>query len=245
MTRFFHKIRLKLASENQFFKYTRYAIGEIILVVIGILFALQINNWNEGRKQNRADQEFLRNLRMELSLDISRLERKALEFHEFNAIVNTAWELLLAGTPPVDGQRDTLNWALSIFPRLTPFMKNISRNDEFIGQGRLEKIDRELNQEYLNYLDAINASATLYTKLGDALKEIEITQFHARVEFRHRNRELEDVHYDFDEVRSDLFILNGLAKSVLWRGYYINTATDLTEGANGLIARIDTLLEAD
>lgn len=45
----FRKIRFKLAKNNQFFNYSRYAIGEIVLVVIGILIALQINTWNRSR----------------------------------------------------------------------------------------------------------------------------------------------------------------------------------------------------
>ena len=50
MIKFFRKIRQNLLSENKFSKYLIYAIGEIILVVIGILIALQINNWNESEK---------------------------------------------------------------------------------------------------------------------------------------------------------------------------------------------------
>lgn len=50
MIKFFRNIRQHLLSENTFSTYLLYAIGEIILVVIGILIALQINNWNEGRK---------------------------------------------------------------------------------------------------------------------------------------------------------------------------------------------------
>ena len=49
MLRIFRNIRQKLAAENNIAKYLRYAIGEIFLVVIGILIALQINNWNENR----------------------------------------------------------------------------------------------------------------------------------------------------------------------------------------------------
>ena len=52
MLNFFRKIRRQLANENKFQKYFRYAIGEIVLVVLGILIALQINNWNEHRKKN-------------------------------------------------------------------------------------------------------------------------------------------------------------------------------------------------
>ncbi len=50
MINFFRKIRQKLLTENKFSRYLLYAIGEIVLVVIGILIALQVNNWNENRK---------------------------------------------------------------------------------------------------------------------------------------------------------------------------------------------------
>jgi hypothetical protein len=47
MIKFFRKIREKLVTEYKFSKYALYAIGEILLVVVGILIALQINNWND------------------------------------------------------------------------------------------------------------------------------------------------------------------------------------------------------
>lgn len=56
MINFFRKIRKQLADDNKPLKYLRYAIGEIILVVIGILIALSINNWNEDRKQENLKQ---------------------------------------------------------------------------------------------------------------------------------------------------------------------------------------------
>tara|TARA_R110000744_G_scaffold97420_1_gene188243 strand:+ start:1859 stop:2056 length:198 start_codon:yes stop_codon:yes gene_type:complete len=50
MIKFFRKIRQKMLTENKFSKYLLYAIGEIVLVVIGILIALQVNNLNEVEK---------------------------------------------------------------------------------------------------------------------------------------------------------------------------------------------------
>ena len=50
MIKFFRNIRKSLLNEGKTSKYLKYAIGEIVLVVIGILIALQINNWNEHRK---------------------------------------------------------------------------------------------------------------------------------------------------------------------------------------------------
>jgi len=63
MIKFFRHIRQKLLSENKVSKYLIYAIGEIILVVIGILIALQINNWNEEKKQRIQEIETLKNVK--------------------------------------------------------------------------------------------------------------------------------------------------------------------------------------
>lgn len=65
MIKLFRKIRQQLLTENKFSKYILYAIGEIILVVIGILIALQINNWNENEKSKKLEQVVLKNLAQE------------------------------------------------------------------------------------------------------------------------------------------------------------------------------------
>ena len=69
MTRIFRNIRQKLASENKVMAYLRYAIGEILLVMIGILLALQVNNWNELRKQGIAETEFIEGVKKDLAQD--------------------------------------------------------------------------------------------------------------------------------------------------------------------------------
>lgn len=58
MLKFFRKIRRNLLSDGKTEKYFKYAIGEIILVVIGILIALQINNWNENRKNRISEADY-------------------------------------------------------------------------------------------------------------------------------------------------------------------------------------------
>ena len=73
MTPFFRRIRQKLANDNQFLKYSRYAIGEIVLVVIGILIALSINSWNQKRLNQQEEKEILINLKGDFQNSIEEL----------------------------------------------------------------------------------------------------------------------------------------------------------------------------
>ncbi|MCF6279586.1 MAG: DUF6090 family protein [Flavobacteriaceae bacterium] len=69
MIKFFRKIRQKTLTENKFGKYLIYAIGEIVLVVIGILIALQINNWNEKQINRKQELIILENILQDLQND--------------------------------------------------------------------------------------------------------------------------------------------------------------------------------
>ena len=75
MIKIFRRIRRTLFSENKFSQYIIYAIGEIILVVIGILIALSINNRNEMKKNNIEIDKYLTNLKVALNEDISSMEQ--------------------------------------------------------------------------------------------------------------------------------------------------------------------------
>jgi len=75
MISFFRKIRRFLVLENKPVRYLKYAIGEIILVVIGILIALQINNWNEAEKERKREKMYLESLVIDLKESQAELER--------------------------------------------------------------------------------------------------------------------------------------------------------------------------
>jgi hypothetical protein len=74
MLRFFRQIRQSLLTDNKFNKYLLYAVGEILLVVIGILIALQINNWNEERKAREREQQLLISLSEDFKSNLVSLE---------------------------------------------------------------------------------------------------------------------------------------------------------------------------
>lgn len=75
MIKFFRHIRQRLIKENRFSKYLLYAVGEIVLVVIGILIALQINTWNNERIENEAERKVLIELRKGIVYDANVMQQ--------------------------------------------------------------------------------------------------------------------------------------------------------------------------
>ena len=76
MLTFFRRIRQSLLSENKFSKYLFYALGEILLVVLGILIALSINNWNEDRKLEEVRQNYYSQLLQDLDAETENLTNR-------------------------------------------------------------------------------------------------------------------------------------------------------------------------
>jgi hypothetical protein len=74
MVKFFRKIRQTLIAENRISRYMMYATGEIFLVVIGILIALQVNNWNNDRVARQSEVKYLNNIILDLQKDLSGLD---------------------------------------------------------------------------------------------------------------------------------------------------------------------------
>lgn len=86
MIKFFRNIRRSLIQKNQMGKYFKYAIGEVVLVVIGILIALGINNWNEDRKLKNEERLALLNLKVDFKQNLKSIENLiALTSSEINA----------------------------------------------------------------------------------------------------------------------------------------------------------------
>lgn len=84
-------------EKNKTGKYLKYAIGEIVLVVIGILIALQINNWNEAYKAKKAEQEVLKNLLQDLIADSVSFRDNLMSTSQINALHQSLYEIGIKG----------------------------------------------------------------------------------------------------------------------------------------------------
>jgi len=138
MLKFFRKIRQQLLSENSYSKYLLYAVGEIILVVIGILIALQINNWNTANTEKQQIQKYYAQLRLEFS-ELAEYEKGRLEMS--NLLIKNlkqCQQLMAQGDPNnIQQFKDCLPYLATAWEdRLQyPIFQ------EFLNEGWMSKID--------------------------------------------------------------------------------------------------------
>ena len=145
MIGFFRRIRKKMADDNKPMKYMRYAIGEIVLVVIGILIALSINNWNEERKKEKLKASYKRSLINDLSLDTLKLNELIAENYILIETLNNQKKRFLG----LDTSIDTLiKIARTEFnPELnTRFQYNRNTFKTLIATGNIDLFDKDLNE---------------------------------------------------------------------------------------------------
>src|SRR5210317_597667 len=146
MINFFRRIRKKMADDNKPMKYARYAGGEIILVVIGILIALQINNWNEERKDRMVEIKYLKNLKHDLQNDSVALVN--IRENRINTIKAVKSLLNIAASKEIESvfEVDSLYWTIGIW---WEFIPNDNTFQELISSGKFNIIKNEKIKNYL------------------------------------------------------------------------------------------------
>ncbi len=132
MIRFFRNIRQKLAAENKVMAYLRYAIGEILLVVIGILIALQINNWNEERKNHIEEIALLKQLKSEFQSNLEQLDQK---ISIRKSMISASLKLLYYKDHPETRNKDSVIKQIMptlLNPTFDPIADNISSSNRIL-----------------------------------------------------------------------------------------------------------------
>jgi len=202
MIKFFRQIRQVLLSEGKTGKYLKYAVGEIVLVVIGILIALQINNWNGNRKDKIAESNILQDIRGSISTDIQQLN---LRIELANKDIQSA-DIILNYIEQNIPYNDSLNkhcWVITttknkIFtPQISAYKVLESKGIDLIRNNQLKKQILDLyniyyptmQYEYENYHKNIHdygrPIARTYFIAGnnETLKPIDYKSLYSNVEF--------------------------------------------------------------
>ncbi|WP_411896254.1 DUF6090 family protein [Winogradskyella sp. A2] len=234
MIKFFRKIRQKLLSENKFSKYLIYAIGEIVLVVIGILIALSINNWNEERKANLREQSLYQNILTDLENEDVRLNSALGQYKQHSdAYYQIYYETIgKANYDSTSNKLDTYNilrWH-NVFDFVVTIKhkNNISEitNNKII-ELLNEKVDSEsnvlqANQNFNDFKDEIIIPFFIRHRIYDSKKafQSEKYKFNPLLDnnFISNNRlKSQDVSAEFDQILVELKIKTSWAIETLER----------------------------
>jgi len=185
MIKFFRKIRQNLLTENKFSKYLLYAIGEIVLVVIGILIALTINNNNEEGKTRIKELNYLTNIKSDIHLNLTELKDYIIARE---TSVNSAETILEIFENKKDIDPEEFNFHNLNVQIWYPFNKNNNAYQELINSGNLAIISNDsiknllINME-LNY------------------KQIEFIEIHMRHDFENY---LYPIYFSITDLKSDI-----------------------------------------
>lgn len=157
MIKFFRKIRQQLLTENKFNRYLLYALGEIFLVVIGILIALQINTWNKEIQDNARERTSLENLIADLVIQkeiiLEQQDNETLKLNE----IDTCSFFFSSTLPPVELYR----LLLSLASRHT-FIANKATFDNMFSTGDIMLVHNpDLQNAIVRYYKQLDYSASV------------------------------------------------------------------------------------
>jgi hypothetical protein len=181
MTEILRNIRLQFLTNNQFIRYFLFAAGEIILIILGILLALYIDNKNEEKHIHRLEKEYLRSIQTELDLDFENLSKFIenltnvnngldiiIDNHEAqNRLpidsITTLYQSILS-SPNFRGHTETFE-SIESSGQLSVLQNVTFKHDYFKLLKEYEALDKYFNNVFLSYAIDINKNSTKYFAL--------------------------------------------------------------------------------
>ncbi|MDO1501195.1 DUF6090 family protein [Winogradskyella maritima] len=175
MIKFFRHIRYNLMSENKTGKYFKYAIGEIILVVIGILIALQINNWNEQRKINKEKAQLTKSIKAELEADVDMIKTYLSQTNYLDSIFKAERQKLSKMSQNKDSLVHFVRNEMFIYMNeFTGFNNNTYNSAK--STGKLQIIDENLKNElfdlFMQQEEILTTNATYFQVVLDKTNDL-------------------------------------------------------------------------
>jgi hypothetical protein len=165
MIHVFRKLRRKLAAEGKTFGYLKYAIGEILLVVIGILLALQLNNWNAEIADKRESRRFMERLLVEVE---SNLQASALEIGKKRAQLSGLSAILeMISNPAARSSQQTLDSLIYIVITSSTIDIQTGTLSEGLNNGKIALIGSDSLRVALYGFPAVLEAARAFEKLNN------------------------------------------------------------------------------
>ena len=238
MLKFLRKIRQNLLMENNTGKYFKYAIGEIVLVVIGILIALSINNWNQDRIYNKERKYLISELLNEFENNLDHI--KLMSSHNENLIAKI--DTLLIALPNLNfpGDEPKLSEFLikSRVVNLATFNPSAGMMNSMSNTSNFQHInDKSLRRNLLNwsgYVDDMKENETLAYEHSQVIMPEYLSSFSI-----FGNLEMvRDVKLKGDFVTNPLELRNKLMHNRTLKWYFTNEAKSLTKKMEEIIEQL-------
>ena len=179
MLKIFRKIRQQLISENKFNKYILYAIGEIFLVLIGILLALAISDWNDARIDKQAEIRTLIELKKGILIDFDTITVKQAEVNKSIADLHFLQSLIKNKDYPYSKELDTLFGVVYGIRMLSP---NSAFYEDLKATGlkliKDESIRLQIVQLFENNYKALNWINELEMSINDVNRTYYLNNFY-------------------------------------------------------------------
>jgi len=210
-------------------KYFKYAIGEIILVVIGILIALSINNWNEKRKERDLSKAYLERIEEDLQQLLNGSQALSVQNRKILKAISETQTYLERSTSLSPEELETVEYAMLWFPRTTYQLPHMLTYEEMKESGNINLIyPQELRTELAEFYNYLAQVESTYDKLGQQVEDqFVIYNRYIRSTTDPSNLDI-TFEYDFDKISSDDEFINTFSRMAIhWRGFVF-----FTEGVN-------------
>ena len=171
MLRFFRHIRKQLMEQNKVSTYLLYAIGEILLVVIGILIALQVNNWNEQRKANIKSISYHERILGDLDIFISETDQQIERSISIRKLILETIDLLESKELPED-KIQTFESTLHFYYQIPYRNPSLTTLTEMRSNGELNLIrNLELRKKLIQMEQQILSTDEILVQIGNFMQE--------------------------------------------------------------------------
>ncbi len=234
MIKFFRRIRQKLLSENKFSKYLIYALGEIILVVIGILIALQLNIWKTATEDNNKVMKYMEGLNSELYQDYQRMDTL---YAFFSTKTNSMQRLLDLNDQNMDLSNDALGEMFNSVLIYKKFSNKKSTYLSLINDGFINKVNNEaLVNEIIKYYESpyLTWSTEIYEMILQSVDYNQSEYYNAQDGLIHLNANNSIPNWEETNTK---FKTN--YKELLRSKWAINIITRLLKQSNFIFANLD------